>query len=213
MFILSYLKTQSDDSFPKAQMLTVWKLYVWNDFWETFKYPKLRFLIRHKVSQNLAPVATNTVYVAHLLRSRYYVWVRDFGEPILVPKLSNHLFYIALVGTRKGLPTLVPKLVWLKYIFWKTQRHDSSSWGLSSNFADCTWAHTVLHSDNHNLCRISRLKIHLRFQSFRLRIFSSKFQQNDRNLNSVLRGLVLQINIPILTLLMHHKLCISLWLL
>ena len=37
------------------------------------------------------------------------------GEPILVPKLANHLFlssvYIALLGTRKGSPTLVPKLV------------------------------------------------------------------------------------------------------
>jgi hypothetical protein len=40
--------------------------------------------------------------------------------------------------------------------------------------------HRLLHSDKHNLCRISRVKINLRFQSFRLRIFSSKFLQNGR---------------------------------
>ena len=40
---------------------------------------------------------------------------KEPGKPFLDPKLANRLFlslvYIALVGSRKGLPSLDPKLV------------------------------------------------------------------------------------------------------
>ena len=72
------------------------------------------------------------------------------------------------------------------------------------------------HSNRHSLCHIRRVKINLRFKSFRIRIFFIKIHSKWtnfflRNSNYVLRNLVLQINLPVLTLMMPHKLRLSLF--